>query len=127
MQLYLWIALGSALGGMARYACDQAAIVWLGPALPWGTLLVNVVGSFVIGVAAHLTTSADEPLLGLQARGFVMVGLCGGFTTFSAFSLQNLVLLRAGATGRAALYVALSVGLCLAAALLGAVLARRVG
>ncbi len=111
MITYLWIAMGGALGSMARYASNNIVAGWLGAHFPWGTLFINVLGSFVIGVFAALT--------GPGGRLFVLVGICGGFTTFSSFSLQTLDLLRAGALGRAAFNVAGSVALCLAAVAIG--------
>ncbi len=117
---YLWIALGSALGGVGRHWCNGLISERLGGEFPWGTIVVNVVGSFVIGVAASLSGSLDRwwPL-GADARAFVMVGLCGGYTTFSAFSLQTLLLLRDGEWARAFGNVLLSVALCLVAVWLG--------
>lgn len=116
---YVWVALGGALGSVARYACSTAAAGWLGAAFPWGTLLVNVTGSFAIGLLAALVAADGRPLLGSDARAFVLVGVLGGFTTFSSFSLETLALARTGAVGAAAFNVALSVVLCLAGAWLG--------
>jgi len=116
---YLWVALGGALGSVARYACSGLAVRWLGSGFPWGTLFVNVSGSFAIGLLAALVTSDGRPLLGSDARAFVMVGVLGGFTTFSSFSLETLNLARGGAIGAAGGNVALSFGLCLAGAWLG--------
>jgi fluoride exporter len=120
---YLWIALGGALGSVARFwmagAVDgrlNAAAV--GP-FPWGTLAVNLLGSFIIGLLAGMET------LGSQARLFLAVGLCGGFTTFSAFSLQTLNLLRDGLLLRAGGNILLSVLLCLVASWLGLLLTQR--
>jgi len=117
---YLWVALGSALGGVGRVACATLAERLWGAAFPWGTILVNIAGSFVIGFFATLTMAAEGrfPLPG-DARAFVMAGLCGGFTTFSAFSLQTLDLARDGRPGEALANVALSVALCLAAVAAG--------
>mgnify|MGYP001205381141 CR=1 FL=1 len=119
MITYLWIALGSALGGMARFGLAGAASRALGDGFPWGTLLVNVIGSFVIGFTATLTGPGGRLLAGAEARLFVMAGLCGGFTTFSAFSLQTLVLIREGEMARAGANVAASVALCLISVWLG--------
>ncbi|MSO76126.1 MAG: fluoride efflux transporter CrcB [Alphaproteobacteria bacterium] len=112
MTAWLLVAGGSALGGVARYACGLWALALFGGGFPWGTLIVNILGSFVIGLVAGLTTSAD-------VRLFVMVGLCGGYTTFSAFSLETLALMQDGAWGKAGLYIALSLIACLAAVWLG--------
>ena len=111
MKLAVLVLAGSGVGGVLRF--------WVGNALPipWGTMLINVVGSFVIGLGA--TGLASD-----EARAFVMVGLCGGFTTFSAYSLQNLALLDVGRYGAAAVYMAGSVGACLAATWAGWILGR---
>jgi fluoride exporter len=122
---YLWIALGSALGGMARYACSNLAVAWFGPSFPWGTLVINVLGSFVIGVFAGLTGPDGRLLVAGDVRQFVMVGLCGGYTTFSAFSLETLNLLQRRPLAGAS-YIALSLLLCLLAVWLGHALARKV-
>jgi len=116
---YVWVALGGALGSLARYACSGLAVRWFGSSFPWGTLLVNVSGSFAIGVLAALVAADGRPLLGSDARAFAMVGVLGGFTTFSSFSLETLNLVRSGAIGAAGANVALSVVLCLAGAWLG--------
>ena len=127
MIAYLCIAIGSALGGAARYGITLwAARAW-GETFPWGTLLINILGSFVIGLVFNLTMP-DGPLpANANARLFVMAGLCGGFTTFSAFSLQALLLLRDGEWLPALAYMLGSVVLCLAAVLLGHWLAARIG
>ena len=116
---YLWVALGGALGSVARYACSGAAVRWLGAGFPYGTLFVNVSGSFAIGMLAALVASDGRPLLSPDARAFVLVGVLGGFTTFSSFSLETLNLVRSGALGAASANVALSVVLCLVGAWLG--------
>lgn len=122
-MVYVWVALGGAAGSVARYACSAAALRWLGMGFPWGTLLVNVTGSFAIGILASLATSDGRPLLGPDARALVLVGVLGGFTTFSSFSLETLNLVRTGALGAALLNVAGSVALCLAGVWLGFVTA----
>jgi CrcB protein len=104
---------------MARYACSGLAVRWLGASFPWGTLLVNVTGSFAIGVLAALVTSDGRPALGTDARAFLIVGLLGGFTTFSSFSLETLNLARSGGLGAAGANAALSLTLCLAGVSLG--------
>jgi fluoride exporter len=116
---YVWIAAGSALGGMARYACSNLAVAWLGPTFPWGTLFINVLGSFVIGLFGALTGPDGRIVAPGDVRQFVMVGLCGGYTTFSSFSLQTLTLAQDGEVVRAGLNVVASVALCLAAVWLG--------
>ncbi len=117
--MFLWVALGGALGSVARYAVSLGAARWLGAGFPWGTLLVNVAGSFAIGLLAALATSDGRPALGADARAFVMIGILGGFTTFSSFSLETLTLARNGALGAAAANASLSLVLCLAAVWLG--------
>jgi CrcB protein len=118
-MVYVWVALGGAFGSVARYACSLAAVRWLGIAFPYGTLFVNVAGSFAIGVLAALVAADGRPLLGADARAFLMVGVLGGFTTFSSFSLDTLALARSGALGAAALNVGGSVLLCLLGVWLG--------
>jgi CrcB protein len=116
---YLWVALGGAFGSVARYMVSLGAARWLGATFPWGTLLVNVGGSFAIGLLAALVTADGRPALGTDARAFLMIGILGGFTTFSSFSLETLNLARAGSLGVAAANVGLSVVLCLAGVWLG--------
>ena len=117
---YFWVAIGSALGGVGRYWCGVVIAQRLGESFPWGTVFVNVTGSFVIGVVAAMGASLDWPWLPAQhVRAFVVVGLCGGYTTFSAFSLQTLTLLQDGAWAEALGNVLLSVVLCLIAVWLG--------
>ncbi|HMN45321.1 MAG TPA: fluoride efflux transporter CrcB [Povalibacter sp.] len=115
---WLLIAIGSALGGVARHGCGLLAASRWGASFPWGTLLVNVVGSFLIGLIAALTVGKVSQSAQLT-RDFLMVGVMGGFTTFSAFSLQTLLLLREGRLAAAAANVALSVGVCLIVVFLG--------
>ena len=112
---YLWVMLGSALGGGARYWLSGLAAHSIGETFPVGTLIVNVTGSFVIGFFAALTGPDGRIFVGSDARQFVMTGLCGGYTTFSSFSLQTLNLARDGENGLAGLNIALSVVLCLVA------------
>ena len=123
MATYLWIALGGALGSAARYACSNLAAAWLGPSFPWGTLFINVFGSFVIGFFGALTGPDGRLMVPGDARQFVMVGLCGGFTTFSSFSLQTLTLAQEGDVLRAGLNIGGSVVLCLLSVWLGSVAA----
>jgi CrcB protein len=122
---YLVIGIGSALGGVARYGCGVlAALIWP-VAFPWMTIAINVIGSFVIGFFAALTGPDGRVLVGTLGRQFVMVGVCGGYTTFSAFSLETLNLLRSARPLAAGANVALSLGLCLLAVWLGDRIARR--
>jgi fluoride exporter len=116
---YVWVALGSALGGMARYWCSGLAARLIGESFPWGTLFVNVLGSFIIGAFVALTASDGRLLVPSELRIFVTVGFCGGYTTFSSFSLQTLALMQDGEWLYAAANTGLSVILCLAAVWLG--------
>ena len=123
---YFWIAVGSALGGVFRHWCSVMAARLMGETFPWGTLIVNVVGSFVIGLFFTLTAAGGRLPAGPDARLFVMVGLCGGYTTFSSFSLQTLALLQTGRPLHAAANVLASVLVCLLAAWLGHLLAAQI-
>ena len=116
---YLWVGLGSALGGMARYGCSALAARYIGAAFPWGTLIVNVSGSLVIGFLAALAAPDEQALITPDARAFLMIGVCGGFTTFSAFSIETFDLARDGDWLWAGANVVLSVVLCLLAVWLG--------
>lgn len=121
--VYFWIAVGSAMGGMARYWCSgMVARLW-GETFPWGTLLINVVGSFVIGFFATLTGPDGRVFVGSTARQFVMIGICGGYTTFSSFSLQTLNLVNDGEWLSAGGNIAGSILLCLLAVWAGYALA----
>jgi fluoride exporter len=119
----LLIAVGGAIGSLSRYWVAEWVARLLGTAFPYGTLLVNVTGSVLIGLAAggswdHVRLS-EAPVV----RSFVMVGICGGYTTFSSFSLQTLLLLQAGEWLRASVNVLLSVFACLLASWAGFALA----
>jgi len=116
---YVWVAVGSALGGMARYWCSGFAARLIGEWFPWGTLIVNVSGSFVIGAFAALSAAEGPFLISPEQRIFVMVGLCGGYTTFSSFSLQTFSLWREGEWLWAGANCLLSFVLCLLAVWLG--------
>ncbi len=96
MQLYFWIFLGSGLGGFARFALNGLVSHRFGETFPWGTFIINVSGSFVIGFFNTLTSPDGRFLVGPTARQFVMTGILGGFTTYSSFSLQTLTLAREG-------------------------------
>ena len=124
LMTVLAVALGGAIGTVARYLLALAAAP-ISASLPWGTIAINIAGSFLIGLVGTLTLAQGRYPMPETARLFVMVGFCGGFTTFSSFSLQTLDLLRAGAIGRAALNIAASVLLCLAAVALGHVAGAR--
>jgi len=122
-QTYLWIMIGSALGGGGRYWLSGFVASHFGETFPWGTLIVNVSGSFLIGFFSTITGPDGRYLVSSTARQFVMIGICGGYTTFSSFSLQTLSLARDGEWLRAGGYIGLSVVLCLLAVWLGHLLA----
>lgn len=127
--LYAAVAAGTMIGGVLRYLASLAIQGMLGAGFSLGplsgTLFVNIAGSFVIGFYAALTGPDGRLMAGPRARQFVMAGLCGGFTTFSAFSLDTLRLAQSGALGVAALNVGLSVVTWLLAVWLGHALATR--
>lgn len=118
-QSYLAVAVGGAIGSVGRYWCAGVVAERIAGPMPWGTLAVNVVGSFVIGLFAVVTMPYGRFPAGQATRDLVMVGVLGGYTTFSAFSLQTLDLMRAGDWPRAGAYVGLSVALCLLGVWLG--------
>jgi protein CrcB len=124
---YLCVAIGSALGGVGRYGFGLLAARLWGEAFPWGTIAINVVGSFIIGFFAALTVPDGVLPASTNLRTFVMVGICGGFTTFSSFSLQTLSLARDGNWFGVMGNVVLSVVLCLLAVTVGHVAADRIG
>lgn len=118
---YLWIALGGAIGSVGRYWLSGLVADKFGSAFPWGTLAVNVIGSFIIGLLGGL--AVPQGRLDPQSRAFItlflMTGVCGGFTTFSSFSLQTLNLLRDREWYYAGGNILLSVVLCMVAVWLG--------
>jgi CrcB protein len=116
---YLWIALGSAIGGAGRYALSGVVADWIGATFPWGTLIVNITGCFVIGIFNALTGPDGIFLVLGNTRMFVMVGMCGGYTTFSSFSLETLNLVRNGEWLAAGSYVLASAIFCLVGVWLG--------
>jgi fluoride exporter len=122
MQHYLAIALGGALGSILRFALNEAVSARFGRAFPWGTLSINVVGSFLIGLFAVLLIDRWE--VSPAVRLGLMVGVLGGFTTFSSFSLEVVNLMDNGAFLRALLYVLASVSVCVVAAAAGIYLGR---
>ena len=113
------VALGGAAGSLARYWMAELFAAFGMSAIPWATLAANVSGSFLIGLIAALTGPDGRVLVAPDVRLFWMVGVCGGYTTFSSFSLQTLTLAQRGEWGKAGLNVALSVVLCLLAVWLG--------
>ncbi|MDP2412060.1 MAG: CrcB family protein [Pseudolabrys sp.] len=118
-RLFLAVGLGAALGSVARYLCSIGMQVMLGTGFAWGTLTVNVLGSFLIGLYATLTEPDGRLMASAATRQFVLSGFCGGFTTFSIFSLETLLLVERGAFALAAINVAASVILWLLAVWVG--------
>ncbi len=118
------IALGGAVGSVGRYLMAQAVSTGLGRGFPWGTLFVNILGSFVMGVLFQVFSQHPTREIWRLA---LMVGVLGGFTTFSSFSLESLQLFLQGEYRSALLYVAASVSLCLVGTWMGLFLARTVG
>jgi CrcB protein len=118
-RLFVAVGLGASLGSVARYLTSMGMVQWLGPGFPWGTLTVNVAGSFLIGLYATLTEPDGRLMAGPATRQFVLAGFCGGFTTFSVFSLENLLLAESGAYALAAISIAASVILWLLAVWIG--------
>jgi CrcB protein len=116
--------IGGAIGSLARYVISVLALPISG-SLPWGTILINVGGSFLIGLFGTLTLADGRYPTSESVRMFVMIGLCGGFTTFSSFSLQTLDLLRSGAVVRASANVVASVILCVGAVAVGHLIAMH--
>jgi CrcB protein len=121
--LYGYIAAGSVIGGVARYLASL--IIQLGPGFPWATLFVNVTGSFIIGFYSALSGPDGRLFASARQRQFVMTGFCGGYTTFSTFSLETFRLLQADMTGTAFTNIAVSVVTWLVTVWLGYALASR--
>ena len=116
---YLVIGLGSAVGGMARYWCTGILARVLGETFPWGTFVVNVAGCAFIGWFAGATVPEGRWFVPSLARQFVMVGVCGGFTTFSSFGFETLRLVGDGQYAKAVANIVGSLVLCLAGVWLG--------
>jgi len=121
---YLWVALGSAIGGVLRYGIARM-MEPVSRGIPWGTVTINIAGSFVIGYFGTLTLASGRYAVPEYVRIFVMVGFCGGFTTFSSFSLETFELLRSGHWVRALANMTVSVIVCLIAVAAGHRLAQR--
>lgn len=120
------IFLGGGLGSLARWWASGFVAERFGETFPWGTILVNISGSFVIGLFATLTGPEGRWLASANSRLFFMVGVCGGYTTFSSFSLQTLNLAQEGQWFRAGANAVLSLVLCLLAVWLGHILAMAI-
>lgn len=119
MTALFWVAFGGAVGSVCRYGSSLLAARLLGDGFPWGTLFVNVLGSALIGMIAVLEAPGGRWTVPEATRPFVLVGLFGGFTTFSTFSLQTLALFEEGKWPLATANALLSLSLCLAGVWLG--------
>jgi CrcB protein len=122
---YISVALGSIVGAVARFLVSVLCVSQFGDGFPWGTLFVNVTGSFVIGFYAALTGPDGRLLVSARQRLFVMVGICGGYTTFSAFSLETLRLVQSGNVQTALVYLLVSIITWIASVWIGHALAAR--
>jgi CrcB protein len=122
--MLLYVALGSAIGGVSRYLLGGLVQRMLDTTFPAGTLLVNVTGSFLLG--AIIRYALETPSLTPEVRAFLTIGVCGGYTTFSTFSYETMALLEDGEWARAGVYITASVILSLIATFLGLALARQV-
>ncbi|MFN4204176.1 MAG: fluoride efflux transporter CrcB [Tabrizicola sp.] len=120
IQTMLQVALGGAIGASLRYLTNVGAMRWIGPGFPYATVIVNVLGSFLMGILVVVLARKG----GNQYAPLLMTGVLGGFTTFSAFSLDTLTLWERGQHGVAVAYVGLSVLLSLAAIVAGLSVAR---
>lgn len=124
MKHFWWVAIGAALGGLARYYLGGFVQERAASGFPAGTFAVNILGSFIVGVIVRFALepgAISEPI-----RLLLIPGFCGGFTTFSAFSVETIAFLQEGRFGRATTYVGLSVALALTATFAGFALANRV-
>jgi len=117
MRQLLLVGLGGFIGSIARYAVSKLNVYMHFLAIPMGTLTVNVVGSFIIGVIVGISQKSE--ILSADVRLFLMVGVCGGFTTFSSFSVENLMLIQNGQVFSALIYTFLSLFLGFTAVYLG--------
>ena len=126
MYTYLFVAAGGAIGSVARFGLSASIAKATSEVFPLGTLVVNVTGCFIIGLFATLTGPEGRVMVPPDVRQFFMVGVCGGYTTFSCFSLQTLALARDGEMVRSAANVVVSVVLCLVGVYLGSVSGQAV-
>lgn len=121
MTNILLAALGGAIGSVLRYLVGVFTVRWFGPSFPWGTLAVNVVGSFIIGLTVEMIARRFNA--SMELRVFIVTGIIGGFTTWSSFSLDTMVLFERGAIAAAA-YVIGSLVVSFAAVFAGLALGR---
>ena len=122
MHTFVWISLGAIAGANLRYLVAQQVAKWTGPNFPYGTLAINVTGSFVLGFFVVWTTG--RAIADPRWRLMISVGFCGGYTTFSSFAYETFALVEQGQWLAAAANVAASNLLTLTAVVLGAMLAR---
>lgn len=124
MNMILTVAAGGAIGSVLRFLAGRASLAWMGPSFPYGTLFVNVFGSFIMGMItasfAHFGETSQE------LRAFLTIGILGGFTTFSSFSLDVATLYERGEFSAALLYVFLSLALSFAGIFTGMFLVRSI-
>ena len=125
MLQYGLIALGSAIGGAGRFWLSGLVARLIGGVFPWGTMIVNISGCLVIGIIATVTAPDGRIFVPGEWRQFMMIGICGGYTTFSSFALQTLNLAQGGEFFAAAMNILLSVALCLLGVWLGHVLGQE--
>lgn len=123
MKLFWAIAMGAAAGGVSRFYLGSAIQQRLGTSFPWGTLAINITGSLLLGFLIRYAMAT--PAISMEVRAMLTIGFCGGYTTFSSYSYETLVLLEEGQFGRAALYSMGSVMLALFATFAGFMLARE--
>lgn len=117
------IASGGAMGALARYGLTVGFTRWLGPGFPYGTLVANVLGSFIIGVLYLLIV--ERMLLSVEWRGLLMVGFLGALTTLSSLSLEIILLMQQAAYAKAIMHMLLNIGLSLGATVFGIMLAKQ--
>jgi len=122
---YIAVVLGSIVGAVSRFLVSVLSVSQFGDGFPWGTLFVNVTGSFAIGFYAALTGPDGRLFAGPRQRLFVMVGFCGGYTTFSAFSLETLRFVQSGKLQTALVYLLVSAITWIAGVWIGHALAAR--
>jgi len=119
------VALGGAIGSVARYGVGALAAQLLGAAFPWGTLFVNLSGSFLIALVMHVALAGTS--VSLELRIFLTTGIMGGFTTYSTFNYETIRLMQDGSLGLAAVNLAATVVVCLLAGGLGVLVCRAIG
>lgn len=123
MRTFWAVALGAALGGVARYYLASAIQLRAGPTFPWGTIVINVSGSFLLGLIIRY--ALVTPSVSTELRAFLTTGFCGGYTTFSTYSYETAALVEDGQYGRAGAYALASVVVSLVATFAGFMLARE--